>query len=372
MKIIIAPDKFKGSLTAFDVCKAISAGINNIDKKTETLSFPMADGGDGFATVMQYYLQTESIYCDTVDPLRRKINASYQWNKKTKTAIIEMAVASGLVLLKEEERNPLLASTYGTGLLIKDAVARGAKKIVLGLGGSATNDGGTGILEALGFDLLDSDDNIVGGNGGSLGKIERVVAPVLPAVKFEIACDVKNVLCGEQGASFIYGPQKGADTTQVKFLDDGMKKLADVLVALTGKEVADIKGAGAAGGIVLSLMSFFDVELRQGIDMILSVSGIDKQVKDADLVITGEGKIDLQSSEGKVIGSIAQLANENKIPVIAFCGRLDLNEEEIKKLGLTKAFTIGKEISPEESMRNAEKLLEQKAEEVISSFIHRN
>jgi glycerate 2-kinase len=368
MKIIIAPDKFKGSLTAFEVCKAVTAGIKNADENTEAISFPMADGGDGFAAVIQYYLQTESVSCAAADPLNRPINASYQWNEKTKTAIIEMAVASGLVLLKDDERNPLLTSTYGTGLLIKDAITKGANKIILGLGGSATNDGGTGILEALGFQLMDINKNLLKANGSNLVAIKKIISPPLPSVKFEIACDVQNVLYGPSGASFVYAPQKGADAQQVKFLDEGLKNLAAVLLQQTGKDIAHIEGSGAAGGIAASLISFFDAELKQGIDMILSVSNIEKELENADLVITGEGKIDRQSMDGKVIRRIAALANKRNIPVIALCGKLELNAGDIKKTGLSNAFAIGAFLSLEESMNNAGKLLVQKTAEIITAF----
>ncbi len=369
MKIIIAPDKFKGSLTAFEVCTAIEAGIKNVNGNSEIFSFPMADGGDGFAAIMQYYLHTETIHCAAVDPLHRPIEASYQWNEKTKTAIIEMAVTSGLVLLKEDERNPLLTSTYGTGLLIKDAIEKGALKILLGIGGSATNDGGTGILEALGFQLKDSNGNLLEANGQNLLAIKKIVSPVLPNIKFEIACDVQNVLYGVNGASFVYAPQKGANKQQVKILDEGLHHLADILLQQTGKDIADIPGTGAAGGIPVSLICFFDTTLKQGIDMIIDASGIYNEIHNADLVITGEGKIDKQSMDGKVIGTIAAIANEKNIPVIAFCGRLDLNKENIKGTGLSAAYVIGESLSIEESMRNAGRLLKEKAATVIASWL---
>src|SRR5205085_350623 len=185
MKVVIAPDKFKGSLSAFEVCKSIEAGIRSIYPQCEIISLPMADGGDGFSSLMQYYLYTETIFCKTVDPLHRPIQASYQWNKKTNTAIIELAAASGLVLLKEKERNPLTASTYGTGLLIKDAIEKGANKITLGIGGSATNDGGTGILEALGFQFFDRDKKLLKANGENLNAIRDIVVPPLAQITFE-------------------------------------------------------------------------------------------------------------------------------------------------------------------------------------------
>ena len=369
MKIIIAPDKFKGSLTAFDVCRAITAGIKNVDETIEVLSFPMADGGDGFASVMQYYLQTESVSCTSMDPLFRTIEAYYQWNEKAKTAIIEMAVASGLVLLKENERNPLLTSSYGTGLLIKDAINKGATTIILGLGGSATNDGGTGILEALGFQFLDENNRVLKVNGSALLSIRKIIAPPQPKTRFELACDVQNILYGPRGASHIYAPQKGANEQQVQQLDEGLKNLAAILEQQTGKNISNIKGVGAAGGIAASLISYFNAELKAGIEMILSVSNIEKEMKSAQLVITGEGKIDRQSMEGKVIGRIASLANDREIPIVALCGRLELNAEEIKETGLTNAFEIGESLSLQESMGNAKKLLEVKTGKIVSSML---
>ena len=197
MKIIVAPDKFKGSLTSFEACRSISRGIKKTNNKIVVSEFPMADGGDGFSSVLNHYLKTDTINCHSVDPLGRKISASYQWNEMEKTAVIELAVASGLVLLEEKERNPMYTSSLGTGLLIKHAIDKGAKKIVLGLGGSATNDGGTGILSALGFQFADEKGDYLQASGENLLRIKKIIPPsFVPTVKFEIACDVQNVLFG--------------------------------------------------------------------------------------------------------------------------------------------------------------------------------
>ena len=327
MKIIVAPDKFKGSLTSFEACKAISDGIKMANKNAEVIELPMADGGDGFASVLEYYLKTEPVYCDTVDPLGRNISAGYQWDVKTKTAIIEMAVASGLVLLKEEERNPLLTSTFGTGLLIKQAIEKGAKKIILGLGGSATNDGGTGILSALGFQLVGERGDLLKASGENLLSIRKIIRPSsVPQIEFEIACDVQNVLYGPQGAAYIYAPQKGANSEQVKSLDNGLKNLAGIIKEQTGKDISAIPGTGAAGGIAASLMAFFDVKMKKGTELIIEAGDIERKISGADLVITGEGKIDDQSGEGKVVGRIAALAKKYDIPCIGFCGITELDE----------------------------------------------
>jgi glycerate kinase len=370
MNIIIAPDKFKGSLTSFEVCNVIATGIKQADENAEIFLFPMADGGDGFAEVMKYYLQTDTISCTTIDPLGRSIPASYQWNSKTKTAIIEMAVASGLVLLKQEERNPLKTSTSGTGLLVKHAIDKGAEKIILGLGGSATNDAGIGILSALGFQFVDANGKLLEASGQSLLVIEEIISPQATLnIKFEIACDVQNVLYGPQGAAYVYAPQKGANEGVVKLLDEGLKHFSDILKQETGKDISAIPGTGAAGGIPAGLMSFFDVDLKKGIDLIIEASGIKKKIPGANLLITGEGKIDKQTLEGKVVSELSLLASEYKIPVAAFCGVLDADHSVISQLHLQFVESLNSpSISKEEAIRNAKELLTSKVNHFINNY----
>jgi glycerate 2-kinase len=371
MKIIIAPDKFKGSLTSAEVCSCIEQGIKLADENIDVLSFPMADGGDGFAAVMQHYTQTETVDCTTVDPMHRSIRASYQWSSFNKTAIVELAAASGLVLLKSEERNPMKTSAYGTGLLIKDAIIKGAKKIILGIGGSATNDAGTGILSALGFIFTDANNKPIPASGENLLLIEKIIIPtVLPAVQFEIACDVDNILYGPQGAAFIYGPQKGATKEQVHLLDKGLRHFAEITASQTNINIADKKGAGAAGGIAAGLLPFLHAELKQGTQIVIEASNIKNSLQDADLIITGEGKIDWQSKDGKLISSIAMLAKQHHIPVMGLCGSLQLNAAEIKELGLDHAYAIMNEsFSLEYSIKNAADLLRKKTANVIGAFL---
>ena len=341
MKIIVAPDKFKGSLTSFEACQSISRGIRKANKKIVVSEFPMADGGDGFTSVLKHYLKTDTINCDTVDALGRKISASYQWNEKEKAAVIELAVASGLVLLEEKERNPLYTSSLGTGLLIKHAIDKGAKKIVLGLGGSATNDGGTGILSAMGFQFADEKGDHLPVNGENLLLIKKIIPPsFVSPVKFEVACDVQNVLYGRNGAAYVYAPQKGADEKQVVLLDHGLKNLADVIQSQTGKDISDIPGTGAAGGIAAGLLPFFDVEMKNGIELIIAASNVEEHFPNADLVVTGEGKIDNQSGSGKVVGHIATLAKKYGLDCIAFCGSAELDEIAIRSLGVKKIITL--------------------------------
>ncbi len=368
MKIIVAPDKFKGSLTSFEACKAISDGIKMANKNAEMIELPMADGGDGFASVLEYYLKTEPFYCATVDPLGRNISAGYQWSVNTKTAIVEMAVASGLLLLKEEERNPLLTSTFGTGLLIKQAIENGAEKIILGLGGSATNEGGTGILSALGFQLVSEIGDHLEASGENLLSIRKIIPPsFIPNVKFEIACDVQNILYGRQGAAYIYAPQKGANKEQVKLLDKGLRNLAGIIKEQTGRDISTIPGTGAAGGIAAGLLAFFDARMKKGIEMIIEAGEIEQKIPGADLVITGEGKIDDQSGEGKVVGHIAGLAKKYAVPCIGFCGITDLDKTAIKKLGLKKIIALQDgTVTNKEAMNNAAVLLKEKAKTVFN------
>ena len=370
MKIIVAPDKFKGSLTSFEVCNAISTGIKRADKSVELFEFPMADGGDGFAAVMKHYHKTDTVYCDTVDPLGRSLAVSYEWNENEKVAIIEMAVASGLVLLKQEELNPMLTSTLGTGLIIKNAIEKGANKIILGLGGSATNDGGTGILSALGFQFVDENNKLLQASGGNLLNMKKIIKPsFIPTIKFEIASDVQNILYGPQGAAYVYAAQKGAGEQQVKTLDKGLQNFAAIIKNETGKDISSIPGTGAAGGIAAGLLPFFNVEMKKGIEMIIDASKIKAGLTDADLLITGEGKIDEQSKEGKVVGYMAELAEEYDIPCIAVCGILELEETGIKTLGLQKAMAISNNsITKEEAMKNAHELLAGNASDILSFF----
>ncbi len=322
MKIIIAPDKFKGSLTSLQVCECIRRGVLQNSINADVYIFPMADGGDGFGPVMKYYLHTETITCKTVDPLMRSISAAYEWDIKNKTAIIELASAGGLVLLKEGEQNPLHTSTYGTGLLIQHAIDKGANKIILGLGGSATNDAGIGILSALGFVFKDEQGRELKPAGENLQYIQTMNIPsLLPSIKFTIATDVTNVLLGKEGAALIYAPQKGADENTVSILDEGLQHFAATIQLQTGKDIASFRGSGAAGGVAAGLSAFFDTEIISGASLITSISKIEDVLFDADIIITGEGKLDNQSSKGKVVHHIAAIGNSAKYSSSCFVWR---------------------------------------------------
>jgi glycerate 2-kinase len=367
MKIIIAPDKFKGSLTSIEACDAIKKGILEAENNIELLLFPMADGGDGFAEVMKYYLHTETQFVRAVDPLGRNISASYEWNNKDFVAIIELASSSGLAILKKEEQNPLVTSTFGTGLLIMDAIKLGVKKIILGIGGSATNDAGIGILAAMGFTILDEDGKILKPSGENLLLIKKIVPPdFLPPIKIEIACDVINPLYGPEGAAYIFSPQKGATPEQVKKLDNGLKHFSEIIKQETGKNLSTIPGTGAAGGIAAGLMAYLNASLTKGTQLIIDASHIKNYIDDADFIITGEGKLDQQSFGGKTISAITSMAKEKNIPVAALCGKLELSEAEWRKLGLSLAVEINDaSMNEEESMRMASALVRDKANSIV-------
>ncbi len=367
MRIVVAPDKFKGSLSSFEVCEALKEGFRQFRNDIQVQAYPMADGGDGFASVLKHYLHTQTVFVQTVDPLDRPLHAQYEWDQQHGSAVIEMALASGLVLLKKEERNPLLTSTYGTGLMIKQAISHGARKILLGLGGSATNDAGTGILSALGFRFFDQNNNPVSPSGGSLNAIKKIETPdPIPEVSFDIACDVQNTMFGIDGAAFIYGPQKGADPAQVKLLDEGLRNFAEVLKVHTGKDVSGIPGTGAAGGIAAGLLPYFDVNMKKGIEMIVEASRIEDALSGAQLMVTGEGRIDGQSSTGKVVGYLSSLVKEYDLPCHAICGESDLKEAEWRDLGLEKIVTlVDASTGRDETMRATREYIIKKAPQLL-------
>ncbi len=372
-RIIVAPDKFKGSLSTFEACKAIKDGIREIDDKLEIVTYPMSDGGDGFAEVMKHYLKTQTIHLPSVDPVGKPIASSYEWNEKDKMAIIELANCSGLASLRKEERNPTITSTYGTGLQIKHAFAKGAEKIVLGLGGSATNDGGTGILAALGFSFQGADGKTFMPKGGNLVNIDKIVPPQrIPKVQLQLACDVNNPLFGKEGAAFVFGPQKGAKPEQVELLDRGLRNLAAVIKKQTEIDVSLIPGTGASGGIAAGLLAWFDVKILKGTNLILSASGLENFVSEEDIIVTGEGKLDEQSLRGKTISAICELAKTKGAQVVAICGKSELKDKEWKEMGLSYVSELREgSMSEEETIKQAASLLSKKARKlgpVINKF----
>jgi len=344
VNILVAPDKFRGSLEAAEVCEAVTDGVKKAYPNAKVTAIPLADGGEGTAKILTQVTDGWEVPVTVMDPLNRQIKATYGLSGDHEVAFIEMAAASGLSLLKEEERNPLRTSTFGTGQLIVDALDRGVKKIILGIGGSATTDGGIGMAEALGYAFKDAEGRTLLPNGASLGKIASIdkhnADPRLGLVSVIVACDVTNPLYGKDGAAFVYGPQKGADTEMVKQLDEGLQNLSQVATRVFGRDVSLTPGAGAAGGLGAGCMWFLNAELKEGISIVMEQCDIASLVADADLVITGEGKVDEQTLAGKVVKGLAGLCKSHRVPLAVVCGTLQITPEQAKKAGMTYAVSV--------------------------------
>jgi len=346
MHILIACDSFKDALDAERVCHAIATGLTRANPGIRVTQMPLSDGGEGVLDILRKALKLTSIEKQVSDPLGRPVSASYGLSADGKTALVEMATASGLQLLSLSERNPLLTSTYGTGELLADAKARGATTALLAIGGSATNDAGIGMAAALGWQFLDANGKAVKPDGGNLQQIAKIVPPAsLPFEKVEVLCDVTNPLFGPNGASWIYGPQKGGNSESLTHLDSGARHIARLVEEQLGKTgLADTPGAGAAGGLGFGGMAFLNATLKRGIEMVLDLVGFDAAAASADLVITGEGCIDGQSLQGKLIQGVSGRAGAT--PVVALCGKLSASEADIRAVGLMAAYSINKEQLP--------------------------
>lgn len=335
MRILIAPDKFKGSIDAVRLCELMAATLQEILPEADIIQRPLADGGDGFASIMGHYFPVETRTVNTLDPLGRPIAAAYARTMDRETAFVEMSVASGLALLSPEERNPQRTDTRGTGLLIMDALGQGARHIILGIGGSATTDGGMGMAHALGFRLLDESGHDVTPSGGFLGGLRRISLPdenLLASARFTVACDVKNTLYGPDGAAFVFGPQKGADPEMVARLDAGLRNLDEVFQKTFGRSFAMLPGAGAAGGLGAGAMAFLGADMRPGFDLLADMIGLEGEITAADLIITGEGRLDGQSFQGKVVGEVLAMAEKHGKSVYALCGAIGQDLTEANRL----------------------------------------
>ena len=328
-KVVVASDSFKGCLSSWQVADAVEKGIHDALPGCDVVKLAVADGGEGSMDALMTTLGGKPVRLMVSGPLGRPVEAEYAWIDDS-TAVIEMARASGLTLLAPEERNPLLASTYGTGQLIADALGKGCRRFMICIGGSATNDAGTGMLEALGYRFMDSAGNILKGCGEALGRISSIdvsnVHPALTESEFIVACDVNSPFCGPDGAAHVYGPQKGASPEMVEHLDKGMRHFARIIFQVTGVDVTDMPGAGAAGGLGGALKAFLTAEISRGADMVLDAVHFDDAIKDADLVITGEGRIDSQTLAGKLPYVVARRAAVQNIPVVALCGCAQVSE----------------------------------------------
>ncbi|WP_456421740.1 glycerate kinase [Lutibacter sp.] len=362
MKIILAPDKYKGSLTGIEFCNVVEKGIKSIISNAEIVKLPLADGGDGTIEILDFHLEANYIKLKVKDPLFRPIQASYLFITQTKTAFIEMAEASGMKLLNSNEQNCMNTSTYGTGELILDAVKRGAKTIILGLGGSATNDCGIGMATALGYKFLDLKNKEIIPIGKNLSQIEAIdtsnVNKTLKEVTFKVACDVKNPLYGQNGAAFIYAQQKGASQNEIIHLNKGLEHIASIFQKDFNVDIQNIEGAGAAGGMGAGSIFFLNARLISGIDLIKEIINFDKKIKGADWIITGEGKLDSQTLSGKTIQGVLFSAKNYNSKVAAFCGDILLAEESLKSLGFSYTASImDKAIDVEDAMLNSSKYL---------------
>ncbi|WP_126425824.1 glycerate kinase [Brevibacillus marinus] len=344
MKIVIAPDSFKGSLSAPQLCAHIRKGVLRACPSASVLEIPLADGGEG--TMENIVHATNGTITDVVvrGPLGEPTKAAYGVLGDGQTVVIEMAQASGLPLLKEHEKNPLLATSYGTGELIRHALDAGYRRFIIGLGGSATNDGGAGMLRALGLRFLDSAGRPLAEGGAALAELACIDDAAwdqrISEASFLIASDVTNPLCGPSGASAVFGPQKGATPEMVARLDRALARFAEVVERQTGKAIRDVPGSGAAGGMGAALLAFMGAEMRPGIDLLLETVQFEQRIRDADLIITGEGRLDSQTLAGKVIAGVCRRAGQFAIPTVALCGGMELSAEQCDQLGLVAGFSL--------------------------------
>ncbi|HKX35141.1 MAG TPA: glycerate kinase [Rhizorhapis sp.] len=363
MNILVACDSFKDALPADAVCRAIAAGLKKSHPGATIAQMPLSDGGEGLLDVLRGPLGLEWIEKTVADPLGRNIQGRYGLSADRQTCVVEMAEASGLQRLTLAERNPLLTSTLGTGQLLDDARRRGARRAILAIGGSATNDAGLGAATALGWGFLDGNGNIVPPDGGHLSAIVKLVPAPMPFDSMDVLCDVTNPLFGPTGAAWVYGRQKGGSDAVLAELDDGLKHLAALVKAQLGRDVADLPGAGAAGGLGYGAVAFLGAQLRRGIEIVLDMTGFDAAARDADLIITGEGHLDGQSAQGKLIQGLC--GRSDGTPVIALCGKLSATPDQVKTIGLKAAHCINREERPlAEMLANTAGNLERAASEL--------
>lgn len=348
MKFLLIPDKFKGSLSADGVIAAMEEGILSASPDSECFGLLASDGGDGFLDAIAKYRTTQQIVHDTTDPLGRPIQARYLFNGESSEAYVELAQAAGLVLLGDRERSALQTSTYGTGLQIRHAIDKGAKTVYIGLGGSATTDGGTGIARALGYRFLDNSGNELEAKGENLLEIASIDAAIRGALLQQVSliavCDVDNPLFGPTGAAYVYAGQKGATVREIEMLDRGLRHLDALVKSQLGKNSAHLPGAGAAGGTSYGLKAFFDAEFLSGTSFILQMAGIPELLDNhsIDFILTGEGKIDSQTLSGKLISGVLDLGRQFNIPVIAVCGKLGITLQEMKAAGVKDVIEVSK------------------------------
>ncbi len=367
MKFVIAPDKFKGSLTGFEFCDIVAEGLKIGFSDSEIIKMPLADGGDGTMEVAQHYIQGETLQLQVNDPFFRPIESGYLFSAQNKVAYIEMAEASGLKLLHAKEYDCINATTFGTGELLRDALDKGAEEVILGIGGSATNDGGMGMAIALGYRFLDQNGQTLKGIGANLSKIHTIDASKVHArikeVSFKVACDVTNPLYGANGAAAIYAKQKGATNEEIRFLDKGLRNFAKVILEQYHQDLQEVSGAGAAGGIGGGALVFLTAELCSGIDLVKEMANFDSTIEGADWIITGEGRLDGQTLSGKTIDGVLASAKQRNIPVAALCGSVAISEKQKTTMGLSYVQAIS------DGMLNLEQAMKQSKPNLLKATI---
>ena len=363
LKFVVAIDSFKGSLSSFEAGNAIKQAALKFDKTAEVTVKALADGGEGTVDALASGYDSETVEIAVTGPLGNTVTAKYCILKDSNTAVIEMAAAAGITLITAEQRNPLNTTTFGVGELIRDAINRGCRRFIVGIGGSATNDGGVGMLTALGFEFLDGSGSRIPLGGKGLEMLRTIntdnVLPELKACSFKIACDVKNPLCGENGCSAVFAPQKGATTEMIKNMDAWLLNFAEISKTVSDKADRNYPGVGAAGGLGFAFRTFTNSELKSGIDIVLDETGLEKDILSADLVITGEGRLDSQTVMGKAPIGVAKLAKKHGKRVIAFSGCVTEDAEVINDHGIDAFFpilrgvtTLEEALDPENAYKN--------------------
>jgi glycerate kinase len=364
VKVLVCPDKFKGSLTAREVCLAVERGIKKTCDECSIEKVPLADGGEGTFDFLVNHFNAKIIHTEVNDPLFRKIVSAYGISDDGYTAFIEMAKASGLQLVENARQNPLHTTSIGTGELILDAINNGVKKIILGIGGSATNDAGIGMANALGFQFYDQEGKLLPPIGKSLSQISSIkktaLTDILNEIEFTVLSDVKNPLFGKEGAAYVYGPQKGASDADVKILDNGLKHFSSIVKSTLNKN-AEFPGAGAAGGLGAGAKIFLNAEIKPGISFIVNLSGLEQKIKDSDLIITGEGKVDEQTFYGKVVGEVSRIASRHDKRLIIICGKSEISpgsNSRIQNCSLIQL--VGAGVPEEDAIKDASSMIETK------------
>lgn len=344
MKVVVAIDSFKGSLSSLQAGNGVKEAILKLKADAEVVVKPLADGGEGTVDALAEASDGEMVECKVRGPLLKPVTAQYCILQKTNTAVIEMASASGITLVSAEERNPLETTTYGVGELIRDAIGRGCRRFIIGIGGSATNDGGTGMLTALGYEFLDGNDNPIAFGAKGLKNLQKIktdkVLPELKECSFQIACDVTNPLCGEKGCSAVYGPQKGATAEMIGDMDAWLSCYGSLAKTVSDKADPDYPGAGAAGGLGFAFLAFTNAVLKSGIQIVLEETKLEDTVKTADIVVTGEGRLDAQTVMGKAPIGVASLAKKYGKKVIAFSGCVAEGAELCNVHGIDAFFPV--------------------------------